>query len=285
VVRRRGPSACTDVTARSWSQLQELLFSDTFDAGIDRFRGDLVYRGLPRSAYKLATTLMRLGGSYASLERHLLRNFRKYTHQTLTLRDSEWDWLALAQHYGLPTRLLDWTYSPLVALHFATASTADFDADGVVWKVNSAAAHRLLPTAAARSISRAGARVFTTELLEQAAADLQAFDALATRPFVAFLEPPSLDARIVNQYALFSVLSDPCLALDDWLTGKPELSHRIIVPARLKWEVRDKLDLSNVNERVLFPGLAGLCDMLRRHYSPKRVPGTEGRLGTHSSRD
>ena len=48
--------------------------------------------------------------------------------------------------------------------------------------------------------------------------------------------------------------------------------HRIILPAAVKWEIRDKLDQGNVNERVMFPGLDGLADWLKRHYSPKQRP-------------
>jgi len=57
--------------------------------------------------------------------------------------------------------------------------------------------------------------------------------------------------------------------LDDWLGLHPTLARRVIIPASLKWEVRDKLDQANVNERVLFPGLDGLSRWLTRYYWPK----------------
>jgi hypothetical protein len=71
--------------------------------------------------------------------------------------------------------------------------------------------------------------------------------------------------------------------LDRWLETRPDLAHRIVVPAELKWEVRDKLDQANVTERVLFPGLDGIAAWLARHYSP-REPGVAPNSPARASR-
>jgi hypothetical protein len=64
-------------------------------------------------------------------------------------------------------------------------------------------------------------------------------------------------------------MSDPTARLDQWLARHPRIWRRIIIPADLKWELRDKLDQANITERVLFPGLDGLSSWLKRQYSPK----------------
>jgi hypothetical protein len=181
--------------------------------------------------------------------------------------DSIWDWLALGQHRGLPTRLLDWTYSPLVALHFATDDPATFHGDGVVWCVNFVEANKMLPRRLRRMLEQEGSDTFTVEMLGSFEA-LKDFDALSREPFVVFVEPPAVDRRILNQLALFSLMSSPTARLDAWLERHPKLFRKVAVPAALKWEIRDKLDQANVNERVLFPGLDGLSRWLARYYTP-----------------
>lgn len=258
-----------DVTIQSWTDLLELLYMDAWRPEINRFRSPYVYRGLSDADYPLVTSLIRLGGNYAQMEPHLLRNFRKYAHRNIVERDTAWHWLSLAQHHGLPTRLLDWTVSPLVAAHFATANTEKFDRDGVVWMVNSRRVHKMLPAKLKAELDREGADYFTVEMLARTVSSLGDLDALSPPCFNIFFEPPSIDDRITNQYALFSTMPDPAARLDAWLKEYPELWQRIIIPARLKWEVRDKLDQANITERVLFPGLDGLSLWQKRYYTPR----------------
>jgi hypothetical protein len=75
----------------------------------------------------------------------------------------------------------------------------------------------------------------------------------------------------VNQFALFSMMSDPCADVQKWLYSHSELFRRLIIPKSLKWEFRDKLDQANMTERVLFPGLDGLGRWLKRHYTPRQI--------------
>ena len=259
----------TEDRVSSWSELQESLFAESWNPEIRRFRSRYAFRGLADARYRLSTSLMRLRGPYADMEAHLLRNFRKYAHGGGASGNSVWHWLALAQHHGLPTRLLDWTLSPFVAMHFATSNPETFDVDGVIWAVDYRGVHSHLPAPLAQELQKEGADIFTVDMLSEQAGSLPDFALISEDPFLLFLEPPSVDARIVNQYALFSCISEPQLELSAWLEKHPELWRRVVIPAELKWEVRDKLDQANVTERVLFPGLDGLSRWLARTYSSR----------------
>jgi len=258
-----------DLVINSWNDLQDYMFRDAWRAELKRFRSPYVFRGMNLASDNLKTSLMRLGGQYANMEHHLIRNFRKYAHNNLVEKDTIWHWLSMAQHYGLPTRLLDWTVSPYVAAHFATDDLAQFDQDGVIWAVNYLKAHELLPELLKNELQKEGAEYFTVEMLSNGMDTLQDLEELSGSDFVLFFEPPSIDERIVNQFALFSVMSGPKAVLDLWLLNFPEMWYRIIIPAGLKWEVRDKLDQLNITERVLFPGLDGLSRWQRRYYTPR----------------
>lgn len=272
-----GGIATNDIWVTSWAELNDELYEGAWQERLGRFRSSCVFRGMTSAEYRLTTSLARLGGKAEVLEEHMLRAFRKYAHRQAVQGYTDWNWLALAQHHGLSTRLLDWTYSPLVAMHFATANIDRYDTDGVIWSVDYARTNQLLPEKLQQILGEEGSDVFTADLLSRAAGSLRAFDALSKTPFIAFFEPPSLDERIVNQYALFSLISDPSLDLATWLADHPTVFRRIVIPAELKPEIRDKLDQANITERVLFPGLDGLSRWLNRYYSPeisRPIPGS-----------
>lgn len=258
-----------EVRIDSWNQLQDELFSDSWSPHLGRFRSRNAFRGLSDAGYPLVTGLIRLGGNFVEIEKHILRNFKKYAHRSVAGGDSSWHWLSVAQHFGLPTRLLDWTYSPFVAMHFATANIEKFDVDGVIWAVNYVQAHQMLPGSLRGALEREGANVFTVEMLADSVWSLGDLSNLSLDDFIVFFEPPSMEDRIVNQFAFFSTMSDPLQPIDTWLAAHPSIWRKIIIPAELKWEIRDKLDQANITERVLFPGLDGLSRWLKRHYSPK----------------
>ncbi|WP_416838813.1 FRG domain-containing protein [Haloferax sp. DFSO52] len=290
-----GNSTSNEVVAEDWSALQEVLGQHTWNEQLGRYRSPFVFRGMSNADYVLESSITRYVSETGrwELEGHLLRNFLKYAQQDIDVPDSPYYRLAIAQHHGLPTRLIDWTYSPAVAAYFATGGRSD--ADGVIWAVDYVRTHEQLPGFLRESLERLNTEMFDADLLDDVthllldrytdgggksrrAGVLEMFDMLeAIEAFVAeqaddyvlFFEPPAIDQRIVNQAALFSSQSNPTVGMDTWLENRPDLYRRIIVPADRKAEFRDRLDQLNVNRRTLFPGLDGIANWLTEYYAPK----------------
>lgn len=277
-----------EVRAENWNQLNDFFFEGTENLDIGRHRSTFAYRGVGRHSWGLENSLTRAarGLQYSGMEENLLKQFRKYAFPMISSRESDWHHLSVAQHHGLPTRLLDWTYSPLIALHFALNNSDEFDAsyndatnkeevESAVWKVNFSDCHKLLPSGLSESLEKYGARVFSVESLADRVKTLEELNSYQTphSSYAIFFEPPAMDDRIINQFAYFSMITDPFLNFDDWLR-RPEVAASVDATlirfdSKLKWEFRDKLDQMNINERVLMTGLDGLCSWLKRHYTPR----------------
>jgi hypothetical protein len=240
-----------------------------------RRRDSGIYRGAFDASHPLLTSLDRLGGidpphQKADLEAHILRNFIRYSRPHIApVPVSDWELLITAQHHGVPTRLLDWSYSPLVAAFFATRpDRQERTQDRAVWRLDWQQVHQTLefpPLALLiedlHDLFGPDGVPFTPWRLFELHSE--------RRPFACMLEPPSLNPRIVAQAAAFTLCSDKTQPLDRFLL-QHDLGHtltKFVIPAPEVERIRDQLDLAGVDERRLFPDLDGLASMIRRYYS------------------
>lgn len=259
-----------EIIIESWPHLCEVVYRDSWQEDLQRFRTNFAFRGASDKAFTLTNSFKRNCKDHSEIEYHILRNFRKYARTAEPgLTKTLWRTFVLAQHHGLPTRLLDWTYSPFVAMHYATCDLNNYNQDGIIWKVDFVELNKRAPKILLDALIKEKCNAYTVEILEDVIPDIKFYDMIPDGPHVIFFEPPSMDERIVNQYALFSVISDSQIDFDELLFSDPDLYRRIIIPKELKWEIRDKLDQANITERVLFPGLDGLAAWLKRHYTPR----------------
>jgi hypothetical protein len=261
--------AISEITVRSLGELIDAITPPEADPVTRRRRDSGVYHGSKGPRRPLLTSLDRLGGTEpphtkAHLEGHILRNFVRYSRPYLPAGPTnEWEFLVIAQHYGAPTRLLDWSYSPLVAAHFATR---DPIAPGprVIWRLDWQKLHanfNLPPLALLIEDLHGvfgGGESFTPWRLFEG----------SVPTFACMIEPPSLDARVSAQGAVFTLCSDARQSFDAFLAaqGLEPILTRFIVPPEAVGAVRDQLDMVGTDDRRLFPGLDGVAAALRHYY-------------------
>ena len=162
-----------EIVIHNWDELQRAVFDDVWDEKVMRYRDNRIYRGTADQQWNLVPSLNRVCGHDLSLESQVFRSFRKYGYAELAEYSGFWKLLPVAQHHGLPTRLLDWTYSPLVAAHFATEDTNCYDRDGVIWCLDVTDFRQYMPSPLQQKLVDTGSNIFTVGMLEKLIPDFE----------------------------------------------------------------------------------------------------------------
>jgi hypothetical protein len=181
-------------------------------------------------------------------EARVLRIFKRKAHQFLE-RPPEWDddfqWLALMQHHGAPTRLIDFTWSPYVAAFFALERTVT---DGVVWAMNPA---RIDSSRAAKP----------TRMDPRVSGNFAKYYVKGDQHFIWMGEPHVMNQRLIAQSGTFAVPSVLDVPLEEILSHRDQ--ENILAKFVLTNPVREvgmrELYRMNITFATLFPDLDGLA--------------------------
>ena len=166
--------------------------------------------------------------------------------------EGEWEWLFIMQHHGLPTRLLDWTESPLVALFFALGchENSDDNADGCLWVLSPLALNQeSIPDEPDADVLCLGMDDYLDQYLPESIRKQP--ESFNLNPLAAIA--PRNNARIQIQHGVFTVFHRDLSALD---TGNnSNFLWRMVIPRDAKAHLNEELELLRINKFTLFPEL------------------------------
>ena len=182
---------------------------------------EIIFRGHANSNWSLEPSIFRKEnkGNEANFWNEIqLRNYDE-----IELCKTDFEILTVMQHYGLPTRLLDWTYNPLIALYLACCS--NFDKDGIVYQ--------------SYQFSR---RVFNEDK-----------DDIFSFPAITLLVPNMTDVRYKNQNGIFVLYPEP------WKEKFEFIYAKYIIPVQYKQNILSKLEKIGITRSFIMPSLDSLC--------------------------
>ena len=213
-------------------------------------KADFIFRGQPVDK-PLRPKLTRVvsKGERLNIEKLIFKEFKRTCVALTDLEPrSAWDFLSLAQHHGLPTRLLDWTYSALAGLWFAVGKEPaqdeqGKDLSGVVWAL----------------------KTRKEDFIDEESAK-SPFEIRRTKIY----RPRIIARRIAAQGGIFTVHrmseDESVVRLENNKHLKERLIKFIIPPTAFPL-IRQQLNGCGVHHFTLFPDLVGLCDYLEWRYT------------------
>jgi hypothetical protein len=219
----------------------------------------LWYRGQANYQWGLQPRVARNRG-FITNELDMLKRFRQDALPRVRERPwTTWEWIFIAQHYGLPTRLLDWTENPLIGLYFAVDDiNADEDApvDGALFELDPVQLNRAAFDEAPNVIMF-DEDEFLDQYLPGAAKGprLGPIAAVAGRSF----------DRIISQVGTFTVNHREHVDLENVHGGS--CVRRVRVPAAAKPRLRAELADMNINMSTVYPDLGHLAEHIRELYA------------------
>ena len=250
--------AVSNFSVGSWDQLLNM---------VTGYGPGWAFRGMADTGWALETSLDRLRTQLqVQAEHYLLSTFQRRAHHYIAdpprLEDTL-EWLALMQHHGAPTRLLDWTKSPYVAIFFAMSSGGD-SGEAALWAIDlewcKREALQRLQVSADPGESLGKPEVFSTAFLSSSGLT-------TSNTLVAPMQPFRMNQRLTIQQGLFLCPGNVGVSFEQNLlafqgSGFSGSVHKIVIPRWLRIECLRALNKMNINQGTLFPGLDGFAQSL-----------------------
>lgn len=240
----------TDITADTWAEFLAAVRKARTELGDPH---EVWYRGHSRLRYVLAPSLFRFSSGPAK-EQDLFNDYARSASRLLPARSSDWDRLFDMQHYGVPTRLLDWTEVLGIAIAFALYDSREDLEASAVFVLNPAALNKKSGQSA----------------IKQAPADVL-FDYKNVywygNPFtpnypIAF-KPILQSDRLVAQHGTFTIHGSDLRPLDE---QAPDCVRRIVITPAAKPEGREFLQYAALDPFRIYPDIVGMARHLVRKY-------------------
>ena len=217
-----------------------------------KFADGIIYRGQACECWELVPRIFRRSDP-ASFESSVAAEFLGLAMSRMTqplLKEQTTEWLILMRHYGVPTRLLDWTQSPLVALYFAVCNEEHDKLDGTIWACSRTQLHSVVDDANDRMVPNLVKSAWVGERIRQ----------------VGMLRAFQIDDRLRTQQSRFTIHGDPT-PLESYERAGNCLRW-VRVPSDKKPLLRDALSHFGILRHELFPDLDSLgkfCASSRLH--------------------
>jgi FRG domain len=218
------------------------------------------FRGHANHNWHLEPSLARL--KKLNCEMQLIKRFKQNAFQFLgRVPKDEWEWIFLMQHYRVPTRLLDWTESPLIGLYFAVSDTTrkHVETDAALWclypqKLNEISGLALDPPG---DIPAFGDEI---ELEDYLPSRVHAQQATSKNP-LAIIAPRQFE-RIYAQQGVFTILHRKAVRIDELKDQQGNQSHLVKLRIRRAAivKLRRELGFLRINKLTIFPQLEHVAE-------------------------